>query len=105
MTIDIDSLSEDELIALNNLVVARLRMLRDMRAHMDMMSFRIGDRVAFQPSGTALLHGVITRYNRKTVTVVTDQGAHWNVSPGLLRKAAGATPTGNVITLPDRTQR
>ena len=46
MTIDIDSLSEDELIALNNLVVARLRMLRDMRAHMDMMSFRIGDRVA-----------------------------------------------------------
>ena len=102
MTIDIDQLNEEELIELNNRVVARLRMLRDMRAHMDMMSFRIGDRVLFQPSGSALLHGVVTRYNRKTVTVVTDQGAHWNVSPALLRKSHAAKSANNVITLADR---
>jgi hypothetical protein len=102
MTIDIDQLSEEELIELNNRVVARLRMLRDMRAHMDMMSFRIGDRVSFQPSGNALLHGLVTRYNRKTVTVVTDQGAHWNVSPALLRKSQGAPSGSNIIMLADR---
>lgn len=102
MTIDIDQLTEEELITLNNRVVARLRMLRDMRAHTDMMSFRIGDRVSFQPSGGALLHGLVTRYNRKTVTVVTDQGAHWNVSPALLRKAQAGKSTGNVIMLADR---
>lgn len=102
MTVDIDQLNEEELIALNNRVVARLRMLRDMRAHLDMMSFRIGDRVSFQPSGSPQLNGLITRYNRKTVTVVTDQGAHWNVSPALLRKSLATPSGGNVITLADR---
>jgi hypothetical protein len=29
---------------------------------------------------------VVTRYNRKTATV-TDGGQHWNVAPGLLRRA------------------
>jgi hypothetical protein len=30
--------------------------------------------------------GILTRYNRKTVTVISDSGQQWNVSPGLLRK-------------------
>jgi hypothetical protein len=30
---------------------------------------------------------MITRYNRKTVTVITDDGGHWNVAPTLLRLA------------------
>jgi hypothetical protein len=29
---------------------------------------------------------MLTRYNKKTVTVITDNGQHWNVAPGLLRK-------------------
>jgi hypothetical protein len=86
MNIDIDTLTEPELIDLNHRVVARLRMLRDMRAHVGMLDFRIGDRVAFQPPGRHPLEGVLTRYNRKTVTVITDDGAQWNVSPVYLRK-------------------
>jgi hypothetical protein len=31
---------------------------------------------------------LLTRYNKKTVTVITDSGHHWNVAPGFLRKAA-----------------
>jgi len=27
---------------------------------------------------------MLTRYNRKTVTVITDDGQHWNVSPQFL---------------------
>ncbi|HEY5542078.1 MAG TPA: hypothetical protein VIM04_02310 [Candidatus Binatia bacterium] len=87
MKIDIDKLNEEELIDLNNRIVARLRFLNQMRAHSQMLDFRIGDRVTFQPEGRPPVFGIITRYNKKTVTVITDSGQHWNVAPGLLRKA------------------
>jgi hypothetical protein len=58
-----------------------------MRAHVDMLDFRIGDRVTFRPSGQAPVLGMVTRYNKKTVTVITDEGRQWNVSPALLSKA------------------
>jgi len=93
MKIDIDKLNEDELIDLNHRIVARLRFLNQMRAHSQMLDFRIGDRVLFQPEGRPPLFGIITRYNKKTVTVITDAGQHWNVAPGLLRKAASADRT------------
>ncbi len=97
MKIDIDKLSEAELTDLNNRIVERLRFLNQMRAHSEMLEFKIGDRVTFQPEGHPPLVGILTRYNRKTVTVITDNGQHWNVAPGLLRKAASldSTDTGN----------
>jgi len=57
-----------------------------------MLEFRIGDRVTFQPEGHSPVAGMLTRYNKKTVTVITDDGERWNVSPGFLRKAE---PPGN----------
>jgi len=87
MMIDIDRLTEAELIDLNNRIVERLRFLNHMRAHAQMLEFRIGDRVAFHPEGHPELVGMLTRYNKKTVTVITDTGQHWNVAPSLLRKA------------------
>jgi len=94
--IDIDKLTEDELIDLNNRIVARLRFLNQMRAHSQMLDFRIGDRVTFQPEGRPALFGIITRYNKKTVTVITDGGQQWNVAPGLLRKAGASDGAENV---------
>lgn len=90
MKIDIDGLSEDELIELNHKVVARLRFLGEMRSHAAMLDFRIGEKVRFRPDGHPELTGTITKYNKRTVTVITDGGQHWNVSPGLLKKAAAA---------------
>jgi len=87
MKIDIDKLTEAELIDLNNRIVARLRILSQMRAHAEMLEFRVGDRVSFQPEGRSPLVGMLTRYNRKSVTVVTDDGERWNVAPRFLRKA------------------
>jgi hypothetical protein len=87
MKIEIDALTEEELIDLNNRIVARLRFLNQMRAHVEMLDFKIGDRVTFQPEGRPPITGMLTRYNKKSVTVVTDRGERWNVSPGLLRKA------------------
>jgi hypothetical protein len=85
--IDIDEFSEAELIALNNRIVQRLRFLNQKRAHEQMLKFQIGDRVTFRPEGLPPVVGMLTRYNKKTVTVITDDGQHWNVSPRLLRKA------------------
>ncbi len=87
MKIDIDELTEAELIDLNHRIVERLRFLNQMRAHGRMLEFKIGDRVIFQPGNHPPVVGMLTRYNRKTVTVITDDGQHWNVSPNLLRKA------------------
>ena len=68
-----------------------------------MLDFRIGDRVTFRPEGHPVLFGIVTRYNRKTVTVITDSGQHWNVAPALLRKATSPgsadTTSAKVIQL------
>jgi len=87
MKIDIDKLTEGELIDLNNRIVERLRFLHQMRAHAQMLEFKIGDRVSFQPDGRPVVVGMLTRYNKKTVTVITDGGARWNVAPRVLRRA------------------
>ena len=103
MKIDIDKLTEAELVDLNNRVVQRLRFLHQMRSHSQMLEFSIGDRVEFQPDGHPLVVGMLTRYNKKTVTVVTSCGQRWNVAPQFLRRASAKdiTPTGssNVLQL------
>jgi hypothetical protein len=81
--IDIDQLNEQELIDLNRRIVERLRIMREVRAHQEMLNYRVGQRVRFRSDGQ-VIRGVLTRYNRKTVTVITDAGAQWNVSPALL---------------------
>jgi hypothetical protein len=86
MKIDISKLSEAELIDLNNKIFERLRFLNHMRTHEQMLEFNIGERVTFQPEGQTPVTGMITRYNKKTITVITDDGQHWNVSPRFLRK-------------------
>jgi hypothetical protein len=89
--IDIDSLSEEQLVELNHKIVARLRFLSQMRSHSAMLDFRIGERVKFHPTGRAQVIGTLTRYNKKTVTVISDSGEHWNVAPGLLSKMDSAS--------------
>jgi hypothetical protein len=65
-----------------------------------MLEFRIGERVSFRPTGRSELAGVLSRYNKKTVTVITDDGQRWNVSPAFLRKVArDRKGDGSVIEL------
>lgn len=51
-----------------------------------MLDFKIGDRVSFQPDGRAMIVGILTRYNKKTVTVITEAGERWNVAPNLIHR-------------------
>jgi hypothetical protein len=85
--INIDHLSEAELIDLNHRIVQRLRLVSQVRAHKAMLEFRIGDRVTFESERGAPVFGTLTRHNKKSVTVITDAGHRWNVSPRFLRSA------------------
>lgn len=102
MKIDIDKLTEAELVDLNHRIVERLRFLHQMRAHKSMLEFSLGERVRFQPDGRPLIFGIVTKYNKKTVTVITDTGEHWNVSPSVLRRAERTEVSGNVVPLPKK---
>lgn len=102
MKIDIDRLTEEELIELNNRIVERLKFLESMHAHKEMMQFNIGQQVSFEPPGRGRQAGVLTKFNKKTVTVVTKTGQSWNVSPHLLapvKDARDSEGNANVIEI------
>jgi len=94
MKIDIDKLSEKELIELNHRIVERLKFLESVHRHEEMMEFNIGEKVSFSPAGREKQFGVLVKYNKKTVTVVTEQGERWNVSPFLLSKVKSVKGRG-----------
>ncbi|MCP4429740.1 MAG: hypothetical protein GY806_02055 [Gammaproteobacteria bacterium] len=90
MTIDIDNLAEDELVELNHRIVERLKFLETFHTHNEMMQFNPGEQVSFQPSGRGTQFGTLVKFNKKTVTVITESGQKWNVSPHLLKKVKQA---------------
>jgi hypothetical protein len=73
-----------ELVQLNHVIIARLNMMQQLRAHSAMTNFRVGQRVKFTTSDGRIIRGVLSRYNRKSVTLVTQDGAQWRVAPTLL---------------------
>lgn len=109
--IDIDALSEKDLIDLNHRIVARLRFLHQMHSHAEMLDFRIGEKVRFRPPGRGEITGTLTRYNKKTVTVIAEDGEHWNVAPSFLSSAEppkeqnSRVSESTVVELFDRSQR
>ena len=58
-----------------------------------MLELNIGERVSFQPEGHGVLHGIIVKYNRKSVTITAETGQQWNVSPSHLRKSGPVPAT------------
>jgi len=92
MAIDIDRLSVEELIALNRRIVERLKFLESAHAHHEMMAFNLGERVSFDAGARGRRTGTLVKFNRKTVTVLTDDGHRWNVSPHLLSAVKDVGP-------------
>jgi hypothetical protein len=90
MNINLDQLSEAQLQDLHRRIVERLRFLHQARAHHSMLSFSVGERVSFDTSDGRLIIGVLVRYNKKSVTVLTDDGHRWNVAPTFLRRVIEA---------------
>ncbi|OHB77886.1 MAG: hypothetical protein A2Z25_07910 [Planctomycetes bacterium RBG_16_55_9] len=80
-------LGEEDLRFLNRLIVERLKLIAQARSTALMSRFNIGDRVGFQAPSGQWKSGVIQRLHKKTVSILTDEGHRWNVSPGFLSPA------------------
>lgn len=98
MSINIDHLSVDELVTLNHHIIERLKMLESLEAHKSMMQFHPGARVSFDSPSGERLSGTVMKFNRKTVTVVTDTSQRWNISPHLLSPIKNAQ-AGTVVDI------
>jgi hypothetical protein len=81
-------MNEEDLRFLNRLIVERLKLIGQARSTVMLARFSVGDRVSFQYTSGEQKVGVIVRLNKKTASIATDDGQHWNVHPGFL------TPVG-----------
>lgn len=77
-------MSEEDLRFLNRVIVERLKLIGQARSMTMLARFSVGDRVSFQGSTGERKAGVIIRLNKKTASIATDDGQHWNVHPGFL---------------------
>lgn len=92
MTIDIDSLSMQELEELNDRVVERLKFLDTVRAQQAMMEMNLGTQVSFASPRHGCVFGTIIKFNRKTVVVLSEDRRQWRVPPHILTPIKDATP-------------
>ena len=83
MSINIDKLSEKDLRDLNRRIVERLKFLQQAKTHQSMMRFTKGSHVCFETE-EGLIFGHIIKFNKKTISVISDNHTQWNVSPRLL---------------------
>ena len=91
-SIDINKLTVEELEDLNHRIVKRLKYLDMVDAQQVMMALSIGTQVSFETQRHGRVFGTVIKLNRKTVSVLTDEGRQWNVSPHLLTPIKDATP-------------
>jgi hypothetical protein len=82
------NMSEADMLYLNRMVVERLKLLAQAQSTVQLAQFAEGDYVSFTANDGTLKSGMIMRLNKKTVSLCTDDGQHWKVSPALLRKGA-----------------
>jgi len=71
-------LSRKELILLE-------RKIKEQLSLKIMLEFKLTERVSFEYRGEEI-KGTIIRLNQKTVTIIDDNGRHWNVAPSFLKK-------------------
>ncbi len=79
-------MGEADLLFINKLIIERLHLIRQAKSTVALAQFSVGDHVAFKDNLDRWQFGVIEKLNKKTASVVTDQGERWKVSAGLLRK-------------------
>ena len=101
MSINIDLLTEAELLDLNCRIVELLRFLQQRRAHVAMLKFSVGERVCFDNDDFRKITGTLVRYNKKSVTVMSDDCHRCNVSLGFLRPVEPRDITPVVEVFPD----
>ena len=104
MSIDVELLSENELVELEQQVALRLRDLEAGRTPIEMRHFKVGESVSFEPPGRQKQACKVIRFYKRTVMILTESGQKWKVAPHLLKKIKLMQPKtrrlGKVIDIP-----
>ncbi len=92
LDLDFSTLSDEQLRWLHNHTADLLNDRRDERLEQAMRAFRFGDAVWFEHSRgrDGRVQARVQKTNRKTVSVVDEDGGRWNVAPTLLHHAEPA---------------
>lgn len=91
-------LNGGQLHALNQEVIARLKLWHQAKDLNVLKEFNILDRVSFDYHGEKKL-GTISRIHQKTVTVILDEGERWKISPHFLKKIPGeVNPLQDIVS-------
>lgn len=83
-SIDIEHLTLDELVELNERVIERIQYLERVHVAEAMRRLNLGTRVRFESSRDGPQTGRLAKFNQKSVTVLTDDGKRWNVPPKIV---------------------
>ena len=106
MSIDIESLSYEELLELQHMISRRLKAIEPGRSSKINWKFNPGDKVSFSHPTLGLQTGTLLVCNEKTVTVITRSGQKWDVSPHLLRKVVYKDKQASkVYKMPDKPEK
>jgi hypothetical protein len=81
----IKDLNEEELIYLNRLIVERLKLISQAKSTYEMAKFNIGELVQFEDNDGNTISGRVTKLNKKTISILTEDRQRWNVAPIFLR--------------------
>ncbi|MFK7859256.1 MAG: hypothetical protein AB8B64_10555 [Granulosicoccus sp.] len=87
----VDSLNSSQLQTLNGLICDRLDYLRNLDTLKSMNQFEMGDYIQFTDKQGQVQTGQITKFNRKTISILSSEGKKWNVSPQMLERVANPT--------------
>lgn len=106
MTTNIESLSYEELLELQQVIKRRLVYLESLDTTREEYFFKPGDEVFFAHPSLGMQSGTLLKYNEKTVTISTQSGQRWEVTPHLLRKKIVSSKNNmqraKIISLPKK---
>jgi len=82
----IDIMDLDELVKLSDYIYKRIKFLGENMVFERIQGFEILDKVSFVDNAGNILKGTVVRLNKRTVTVKSDEGRVWLISPFLLNR-------------------
>lgn len=103
---DLSQFTIEDLLELNRQVKERFTQLQQQKSYQALTKSKVGDRVTFTTLEGRKVNGIITRLNKKSVTLQEDGNLmDWRVSPTLLKKTSEAKLNGNVVKFPSLLQK
>lgn len=87
----INRLSVEDLMALNEMIIARLKEIHREECVEKAQQFKVGDFVSFKDK-TKRREGIVLKIHQKTIKVFTTEELFWNISPTFLSKINNPSP-------------